>query len=482
MRVISVAVVCHWHWLFCSASGSACPSCGATCNAWGACAGIQQTADRTCSLSFEHPHTVPVICKIQGSSATPAQADSGANRAITDDASLLHNRRQLEKPFPVGSIDAENKIYCTAIGELHLLTEERIVEQFSCFYCAQSAGTVISSDHHCTTTAHITKWEQKGDTNTGKGYICFLDCQDDIVATLPTYRRNGLWYNELNALPAGPTNFASIRALYAPEDSNTDYSSTLTDSDRHYNATNDIIIHTTDIANATATAPPTKKKSQPTLVETVNDEADEAELGNDNDEAEALDEISTIQETSPSAPTPYKDPHIAPPDEPPPNTTKRVRFQQAKLRFQQPTTPHIEDVKQKTPITKGKSKSYRPPKQTCRDWVGSAPPVPKQPTGNPPKPPPGNQLLTELWHHRMGHPGTQKLRNTQHHTTGMPPLGPLHPLFGCNNCNMAKMTKQARGREGTRAATINGKDFIWTMASSGVHDTFNVKSNESSAT
>jgi hypothetical protein len=57
-----------------------------------------------------HPHTVPVVCSIQ-SQTTPAQADSGANRAITDDISLLHNSRQLDKPFPVGSIDASNKIY-----------------------------------------------------------------------------------------------------------------------------------------------------------------------------------------------------------------------------------------------------------------------------------------------------------------------------------------------------------------------------------
>jgi hypothetical protein len=38
------------------------------------------------------PTTIPVICTIY-SHSTPAQADSGANRAITDDISLLHNMR-----------------------------------------------------------------------------------------------------------------------------------------------------------------------------------------------------------------------------------------------------------------------------------------------------------------------------------------------------------------------------------------------------
>jgi hypothetical protein len=142
--------------------------------------------------------TIPVVCKIY-SHATPAQADSGANRAITDNMSLLHNMRQLDKPFPVGSIDAENKIYCTAIGELQLLTEEGGLELFPCFYCAQSAGTVISPDHKCTTSGHITKWEQDGDTRTGRGAIRFRNPKNDIVATLPTFRRNGLWYTELSA-------------------------------------------------------------------------------------------------------------------------------------------------------------------------------------------------------------------------------------------------------------------------------------------
>jgi hypothetical protein len=59
----------------------------------------------------------------------------------------------------------------------------------------------------------------------------------------------------------------------------------------------------------------------------------------------------------------------------------------------------------------------------------------------------------------MGHPGAQKLRKTQQHTTGIPALGPLHPLFGCNNCNMAKMTKQPRGKTGIRSAQINGERF-----------------------
>jgi hypothetical protein len=81
------------------------------------------TPDTDSNTTNPATETIPVVCKIY-SHATPAQADSGANQAITDNMSLLYNMRQLKTPFPVGSIDADNKIYCTAIGKLQLLTEE----------------------------------------------------------------------------------------------------------------------------------------------------------------------------------------------------------------------------------------------------------------------------------------------------------------------------------------------------------------------
>jgi hypothetical protein len=83
---------------------------------------------------MHHPHTIPVISKIQ-SHVTPAQANCGANRAITNDVSLLHNSHQLDKLFPVGSINVDNKIYCTVITKIHLLMAEDNIKQFPCFCC-----------------------------------------------------------------------------------------------------------------------------------------------------------------------------------------------------------------------------------------------------------------------------------------------------------------------------------------------------------
>jgi hypothetical protein len=158
--------------------------------------------------------TVPVICQVTMHGATTdTQADSGANCAITDNPSILHNRRRIPNPYPVGSIDAANKIYCTEIGELHLHTQEGFVEKFPCLYSVQSAGTIISLDNKCTTSSRISQWEQVGDTLTGVGLIRFRNRDDAIVATLPTYRNNGLWFTELKAIPAEVDHTARINTL-----------------------------------------------------------------------------------------------------------------------------------------------------------------------------------------------------------------------------------------------------------------------------
>jgi hypothetical protein len=177
------------------------------------------------------------------------------------------------------------------------------------------------------------------------------------------------------------------------------------------------------------------------IVKTVTeDELLEEELADAEAAKLALQDMALRDPPTPSddkdTPVPpYPDPFIKPPVEPPPTRPKKA--------------PHIIDIQQPTRTPKHSLASK------CRDWQGHSPPVPNQTKCT--KEIPCSQLLTELWHHQMGHPGTPKLRKTQQHTTGIPMLGPLHPLFGCNNCNIAKLTKQARGKEDVGAAQINGK-------------------------
>jgi hypothetical protein len=171
-------------------------------------------------------------------------------------------------------------------------------------------------------------------------------------------------------------------------------------------------------------------------VETVAD--NEAIQDEDNGDAEELFPATTdnLPEEPGPKPHPYDDPHI-PPTKPPSKVTWK--------RNQEPTARHADD--------NPKSK----PAPACRDWQGLTPPVPKQCSAS--RPAQGGQLQTELWHQRMAHPGTAKLKKTQLHTTGMPPLGAAHPLFGCNSCNMGQMQKQARGKIESREANTKGERF-----------------------
>jgi hypothetical protein len=398
----------------------------------------------------DHTATVPIICQIR-SHVTDAQADSGANRAITDNLDILHNIRQMLKPYPVGSIDVDTKLYCTAIGELRLCTQEGQIENFPCLYSAQSAGTVISPDNKCTTSPHLTQWEQVGDTISGTGVIRFRNRHEDIVATLPTYRRNGLWFTQLTAIPANEDtattdgtkndneNTPAIKSLYAMDDS---MEMALTDSDRHY--------ATPRSMGGLASVPTIFTTEQPT-VETVEEEItmEEAQLDNAEELFPATTTLDQTHGAQDRTTTPYPDPHIKPPEEPPPpNKRKTVRTPK------EPTAPHVDEGH----IVNGtqQQRSQGPVKKPCRDWHGRSPPVPKQPVN---KPTTGSQLQTELWHQRMAHPGAAKLKKTQQHTNGIPSLGAAHPLFGCNNCNMGKIEKQARGKTDSREAQANGERF-----------------------
>ena len=55
--------------------------------------------------------------------------------------------------------------------------------------------------------------------------------------------------------------------------------------------------------------------------------------------------------------------------------------------------------------------------------------------------------MSELWHQRLGHPGTTQLAHLQHHATGLPPPHQLHthPLRACQVCHDARVRKQPAG-------------------------------------
>jgi hypothetical protein len=77
------------------------------------------------------------------------------------------------------------------------------------------------------------------------------------------------------------------------------------------------------------------------------------------------------------------------------------------------------------------------------------------------------QLLSELWHQRLGHPGPTQLGALAKHSTGLPSLLTIHPMHSCNDENIQRSDK---GPISDTALLLPGirfhLDFCFTRASS----------------
>jgi hypothetical protein len=55
------------------------------------------------------------------------------------------------------------------------------------------------------------------------------------------------------------------------------------------------------------------------------------------------------------------------------------------------------------------------------------------------------QLLSELWHQCIGHPGPTQLGALAKHSTGLPSLITMHPMHSCQACNDGKIQRADKG-------------------------------------
>jgi hypothetical protein len=76
------------------------------------------------------------------------------------------------------------------------------------------------------------------------------------------------------------------------------------------------------------------------------------------------------------------------------------------------------------------------------------------------------QLLSELWHQRLGHPGPTQLVVLAKHSTGLPSLLTMHPIHSCQACNDGKSIMLTRARYQTRLFSCQALGFTLILASS----------------
>jgi hypothetical protein len=69
------------------------------------------------------------------------------------------------------------------------------------------------------------------------------------------------------------------------------------------------------------------------------------------------------------------------------------------------------------------------------------------------------QLLSELWHQRLGHPGPIQLGTLTKHSTGLPSLLTMHPMPSCQACNDEKIQRADKGLISDTALLLPGTQF-----------------------
>ena len=139
---------------------------------------------------FHQPEVNKMICTFPD---CVAQSETGANRALTNDHTLLTVFPAIT-PFPIGTIGPK-PIMATYRGIMNLPMIEGLYEGFTTYYSTYASGSVISPDCHVSkSNGQLQRWIQWGDTDTGNGSMIFLDRQLQKIVTLKMYRTNDLCY------------------------------------------------------------------------------------------------------------------------------------------------------------------------------------------------------------------------------------------------------------------------------------------------
>ena len=130
------------------------------------------------------------------------QSDSGANRIVTDDISMLDNVKIIA-PVPMGGCNKNDPaaIVCTAMGDLTLTSTDGNQLKVKAYFSEQVDGTIISPTTIVTQHKHrFIGWMQHSISDTKSGTIQLLGRNGQNNVTFSTYMNNDLWYHEKGSI------------------------------------------------------------------------------------------------------------------------------------------------------------------------------------------------------------------------------------------------------------------------------------------
>ena len=132
----------------------------------------------------------------------PAQLDSGANRIVTDDLSLLTNIKMID-PYPMGGCNKNHPaaIICTATDTLQLSSMNGTKLSVTAYYSNQVDGTIISPTtiivQH---KEHYVGWLHHANVASSEGTITLIGGQGIDDVTFRIHMENDLWYHDRKSL------------------------------------------------------------------------------------------------------------------------------------------------------------------------------------------------------------------------------------------------------------------------------------------
>ena len=123
------------------------------------------------------------------------QMDSGANKSVTNDKSLLRDFTTIDH-IPVYGVGNQN-VACHLIGRgyFDLHTTEGTSIPICIYFSPDCSGTIISPNAVVRDHDHFSSWTQTSHLDTGVATVCFFNrFRPQITATITLYMQNSLWY------------------------------------------------------------------------------------------------------------------------------------------------------------------------------------------------------------------------------------------------------------------------------------------------
>ena len=139
---------------------------------------------------FQHTHVKKLRFLIN-----EPQLDSGANKSVTDDKSMLHNYVSIT-PIPVYGVE-KDEIACHLIGKgyFDLPTSNGPVLSICIYYSPDCSGTIISPNAVVWDHPHFTSWTQTSHLDTGIADVTFFHRGNKTIkASISLHMQNSLWY------------------------------------------------------------------------------------------------------------------------------------------------------------------------------------------------------------------------------------------------------------------------------------------------